>query len=190
LGLSQVGLVGHDWGGWTGFLACMREPSRFGGFLALGILPPFQPRDPARLLQVWRGWYQVALSLPVLSGAALRRTPAVVERVLRGGSVRMDAFTEEDLRLYGEVLQEPSRARATVQLYRTFLLKEAAGVMAGRYRGTSLTVPTRLVGGSGDPVITPGLLRGLEGLAEPLTVEVIEGVGHFLPEEAPELVAD
>jgi len=190
LGLTEVGLVGHDWGGWTGFLACLREPERFRGFLALGITHPFQAPDPARLLQVWRGWYQVALSVPFVSAAALRVTPQLVERAIRGGSVRDDAFTDEDLKLYGEVLQEPSRARATVRLYRTFLLSEAAPVMAGRYRDARLTVPTRLVGGSADPVITPALLRGYEDRADDMTVEVLDGVGHFVPEEAPEVVAD
>jgi pimeloyl-ACP methyl ester carboxylesterase len=190
LGLDEVGLVGHDWGGWTGFLACLRAPERFRGFLALGITHPFQGPDRARLLQAWRGWYQVALSLPVLSEAALRLTPQLVEQAVRRGSVRTDAFTDEDLRLYGEVLQEPARARATVRLYRTFLLTEARSVMAGRYRDARLTVPTRLVGGSADPVITPALLRGYEDRADDMTVEVLEGIGHFVPEEAPEVVAD
>src|SRR3954447_3089038 len=190
LGLDEVGLVGHDWGGWTGVLACLRQPARFRGFLALGITHPFQAPDPARLLQVWRGWYQVALSLPVLSAGALRLTPQLVERAIRLGSVRSEAFTDDDLRLYGEVLQEPARARATVRLYRTFLLTEARPVMAGRYRDARLTVPTRLVGGSADPVITPALLRGYEDRADDMTVEVLEGIGHFVPEEAPEIVAD
>ena len=190
LGLAEVGLVGHDWGGWTGFLACLRQPDRFRGFLALGITHPFQAPDPARVLQAWRGWYQVALSVPLLSAAALRATPLLVERAIRLGSVRSDAFTADDLRLYGEVLQEPARARATVLLYRTFLLSEAGPVMGGRYRDARLTVPTRLVGGSADPVITPALLRGYEDRADDMTVEVLDGVGHFVPEEAPEVVAE
>jgi pimeloyl-ACP methyl ester carboxylesterase len=190
LGLDEVGLVGHDWGGWTGFLACLREPERFGGFLALGITHPFQRPDLGRLLNAWRGWYQVALSTPVLSAAALRSTPKLVEQLIRLGSVRTEAFTDEDLRLFGAVLQEPARARATALLYRTFLLSEAAPVMTGRYGDARLTVPTRLVGGSADPVITPALLRGYEERSDDMTVEVVEGVGHFVPEEAPQLVAD
>jgi pimeloyl-ACP methyl ester carboxylesterase len=77
-----------------------------------------------------------------------------------------------------------------VQLYRTFLLTEAGPVLRGRYGDARLTVPTRLVAGSADPVITPALLRGYEDRADDMTVEVLEGVGHFLPEEAPEVVAD
>ncbi|MCU1673201.1 MAG: Soluble epoxide hydrolase [Frankiales bacterium] len=185
LGLDEVGLIGHDWGGWTGFLACLRAPERFRGFLALGIIHPFQQVD-LRVLQAWRGAYQVALSTPFLSSWALRATPRIVEQAVRSGSLRDPG----DPHTYGEVFQEPARARASARLYRTFLLSEAGPVMRGRYRGQRLTVPTRLVGGAGDPVITGAFLEGYEEHADDLTVEVLEGVGHFVPEEAPDVVAD
>ena len=60
LELPRVGLVGHDWGGWTSFLACLRAPERFSGLLALGITHPFQEPSVARALQAWRLTYQVA----------------------------------------------------------------------------------------------------------------------------------
>ena len=34
LGLERVKLVGHDWGGWIGFLLALRAPDRFSRFLA------------------------------------------------------------------------------------------------------------------------------------------------------------
>jgi pimeloyl-ACP methyl ester carboxylesterase len=189
LDLSRVGLVGHDWGGWTGFLACLREPERFRGFLALGITHPFQHPD-FRVVESWRLGYQVALSTPVLPEWALRTMPALVEGAVRLGARRRDVFPPEVLRSYAEVLREPARARASVRLYRTFQLREALPVFLGRYADARLTVPTRLVGGRYDPVVTPALLAGYEGRADDMTVEVLDGVGHFVPEEAPEVVAD
>jgi pimeloyl-ACP methyl ester carboxylesterase len=184
LGLDRVGLIGHDWGGWTGFLACLRAPERFRAFLALGITHPFQQLD-ARVLQSWRGTYQVALSTPLLSSWALRATPRIVEQTVRAGSLRDSG----DPRTYGEVFQEPARARASALLYRTFLTKEVGPVMRGRYRDQRLTVPTRLLGGAGDPVITSAFLAGYEAHADDMTVEILDGVGHFIPEEAPDVVA-
>ena len=186
LELPQVGLVGHDWGGWTGFLACLRAPERFRAFLALGIVPPFQRPSLRKALQAWRGAYQVPLSTPVLAEAALRATPRVVEAAVRAGSRR----PLSDVRTYGEVLQDPKRARATVQLYRTFLLAEAPHVMSGRYVDARLTVPTRLVNGDGDLVASRALVDGWQLNADDMQVELLEGVGHFVPEEAPEAVAD
>ncbi len=185
-----MGLVGHDWGGWTGFLACLRAPERFSAFLALGIVHPWQRPTPGRALNAWRMAYQVALSTPVVTERALRMTPAVVERAIRAGSVRQEAFTAEDLRLFGEVLQQPARARATVRLYRTFLLRESPAVALGRYDGRRLAVPTRLIVGERDPVAAGPLLQGWQQHADNMRVDVLSGVGHFVPEEAPSAVAE
>ena len=146
-------------------------------------MPPFQRPSVGKALQAWRMAYQLPISTPVL-GQALMRAGAA-SRVVGAGS-RRDVG---DVRTYGEVMSEPARARATVQLYRTFLLSEGRQVMAGRYRGQRLTVPTRLVNGSADPVANGSLLDGWQEHADDMTVEILDGVGHFVPEEAPEVVA-
>ena len=189
LELPQVGLVGHDWGGWTGFLAALRAPERFSAFLALGIVHPFQRPTVGRALQSWRMAYQVALSTPLLAESALRASPHLVEAAVRAGSTRRAAFADGGARTYGEVLQDPARARASSRLYREVVLREGLPIALGRYRGTRLTVPTRLVVGDGDPVASPAVLEGWEDCADDMTVEVLPGVGHFVPEEAPQEVA-
>ena len=189
LDLPRVGLVGHDWGGWAGFLAALRAPERFSAFLALGIVHPFQRPTPGRALQSWRLGYQVALSAPVVAERLLRASPTLVERAVLAGSRRREAFADGSARTYGEVLQHPAHARASVRLYREFLLREGPAVAMGRYRGARLTVPTRLLLGSGDPVLSAALLEGWQSCADDMAVETLPGVGHFVPEEAPEAVA-
>lgn len=181
--LPRVGLIGHDWGGWTGFLACLRAPERFRAFLALGIVHPFQRPTLGKALQGWRMAYQLPLSTPLLGQALMRA--GLAGQVVRSGSTR----SVSDVETYAEVMREPARARATVQLYRTFLLAESPQVMAGRYRDARLTVPTRLVNGAGDLVSSRAMLDGWESHADDMTVEILDGVGHFVPEEAPEAVA-
>lgn len=188
LELDEVGLVGHDWGGWTGFLACLRAPERFEGFVALGIVHPFQRPTLAKAAQAWRGAYQLALSTPVLAAATLRATPLPIAAAIRGGSVRADAFSQADLLAYGTVFQQPARANASVQMYRTFVLREAINV--GRYRQQRLRVPTSLIVGQQDLVASPALLEGWEANADDMSVERLPDVGHFVPEEAPEVVVD
>ncbi|HEU0101240.1 MAG TPA: alpha/beta hydrolase [Mycobacteriales bacterium] len=186
--LPEVGLVGHDWGGWVGFLACLRAPKRFRGFVPLSVPHPFQQPD-RRLLQTWRGTYQVVLGTPLLGESLLRSSPHAVGTVLRLGTSMKGAITPADAALYARVLQEPARARASSRLYRTFVLAEALPVLLGQYRGQRLRVPTRLVGGADDPVVTPALLGGYELAADDMQVEVLPGCGHFVPEERPDAVA-
>jgi len=187
LRLDQVGYVGHDWGGWTGFLACLRDPERFSALLALGIVHPFQQPTPAKAAEAWRGAYQVALSTPLLSAALLRSSPWFVASMIRAGSANPETFSADELRAYGEVLQQRERARATVALYRTFLLREAPRL--SRYRNQRLVVPTRLVIGAQDGIGSPAMLDGWQDHADDMSVEVLDGVGHFIPDEAPAVVA-
>jgi pimeloyl-ACP methyl ester carboxylesterase len=178
LGLQRVRIVGHDWGGWIAFLACMTAPERFGRALVLGISPPFGRPNPRALLDFWRLAYMLPLSAPAL-GERLAASERFVRTML---SARAGAFSDEDLRAFAEVLADPSRSRATVQLYRTFLVRE---MVRGR-----LQVPARLVIGARDPVVRPSLVSGRERFADDLTIEFVADCGHWIPAERPDLVAD
>jgi pimeloyl-ACP methyl ester carboxylesterase len=184
LDLRRVRLVGHDWGAWIGFLACVAAPERFEAFLALGAPRPLGKPPARQLLQIWRFGYQVVLAAPVL-GRRLIANERFVGRVIAAGAVHREAWTDDDVRAFTAVLAEPARARASVLLYRTFLTREA-----GRTPGGRLPMPTRIMIGAGDPAIRPFLLEGAERDADDLVVEVVPDCGHFVPEERPELVAE
>jgi pimeloyl-ACP methyl ester carboxylesterase len=183
LDLERVSLMGHDWGAWSGFLACLAEPGRFAAFLALGSPRPGGRPSPRQLLEVWRFAYQVAIASPVL-GRRLVADPRFVERVILGGAVQRQAWTPDDLRAFSTVLAEPARARASVGLYRTFLTSEVARIPHRRLR-----VPTRIMVGARDPAIPAVLLDGADEDADDVCVEIVPECGHFVPEEHPELVA-
>ena len=182
LGLDRVGLVAHDWGAWSGFLACLAAPGRFAAFLALGSPRPGGRPSTRQLREAWRFGYQVAIASPLL-GRRLVADPRFVERVIMGGAVQRRAWTPDDLRAFTGVLAEPARARASVSLYRTFLTREVARTPHGRLR-----VPTRIMLGARDPAIPVVLLDGAADDADDLCVEIVPECGHFVPEEHPALV--
>jgi pimeloyl-ACP methyl ester carboxylesterase len=70
-------------------------------------------------------------------------------------------------------------------MYRTFLLREALAVARGRYASQTMEVPTQLVLGDRD-LITRGIEEGPFPGQPNVTVRRVDGIGHFLPEEAPE----
>ena len=108
---------------------------------------------------------------------------AFIRTVIRGGSTGRRWSTEE-LNCYSDVLRQPARARASSACYRTFLTRELPALAAGRYRPDDLGVDTLLVLGENSPMHR--VLRPQP--TSRMTVEVIEGAGHFLPEEAPDAV--
>jgi pimeloyl-ACP methyl ester carboxylesterase len=187
LGLERVKLVGHDWGGWIGFLLCLRAPQRFERFLALNVLPPWVAAR-AMLPHLWRFWYQWLILTPGI-GYGLHRSGRVVPKVLLGASTREDAWDEETLSCFGDNLAEPDRSRAAVQMYRTFNLREAPAIIRGRYAHQKLAVPTRLLFGTDDAALRPEILAGYQSHAEQMEVELVDGCGHFIADEQPELVA-
>jgi pimeloyl-ACP methyl ester carboxylesterase len=163
LGLERVRLVGHDWGAWAAILAALTAPARFSSLLALGIGHPWVPRRVAA-----RNAYRLTYMLGIIAGA--KGLPRTILRAARRDGV---GWTEAELGTYLSALPE----RASRRLYRDFLTRELA-TRPGR-----LQVPARLMVGRREPLglyITTNF---------PGAVEVVDGAGHFLPEERPELVA-
>jgi pimeloyl-ACP methyl ester carboxylesterase len=188
LGLERVKLVGHDWGGWIGYLLCLRAPERFERYLALNILTPWvNPR--AIVPEAWRFTYQLMVAAPFL-GYRLHTSGALVPKVLLGASVVRDNFDPETLHIFSDNLAEPARARACVQMYRTFQLREQPALIRGRYARERLTVPTLQLHGTEDAALRPHMLAGWQRHADDMRVELVEGCGHFIVDEAPDLVGD
>jgi pimeloyl-ACP methyl ester carboxylesterase len=77
-----------------------------------------------------------------------------------------------------------------VQVYRVFVVREFPTLIRGRYMSSRLTVPTRLVAGTDDPVVSERLMNGWEPHADAMSAELVPGCGHFIADERPDLVAD
>ncbi len=188
LGIERVKLVGHDWGAWIGFLLCLRAPQRFERYLALNILPPWTSMR-AMAPHLWRFWYQWLIASPGL-GYRLHRSGKFVPKVLVGGSVRREAWDDATIHAFSDTFMEPARARAAVQMYRVFNLREAPEMARGRYAGARLSVPTLLLFGTGDAALNHKLLAGYERHADQMTIEKVDGCGHFIADEMPQLVTE
>jgi pimeloyl-ACP methyl ester carboxylesterase len=187
-GFERVKLLGHDWGGWIAFILCARVPERFEKHFVLNIPHLWSKTSPRLAIEFWRFWYQVVLASP-LGPWLLKSRPDFVRRVIQGASPNPQAWSEEDIAAFTQPLQEPARARASQQLYRTFLLKEIGKVAGGRYQGTRLTVPTRMLFGADDFAIPKQFFaRPTHEFADDFTIEFIPDTGHFIAEERPELV--
>lgn len=190
LGLEQVDLVGHDWGGYAGFLLCLQAPERVRHYLALGIVHPFfEPPKPS-LQALKRTAYQFILATPGLGSSVLRFVPGFVRLALRRGAHPEMRWTREELDCFANSFRANDHARASSRVYRSFLTRELPRLKKGHYRSQRLGVPTRILAGEADPVIRPEILAGYEAYADDMSVEVVERCGHFVAEERPDVVIE
>ena len=179
LGVDRARLVGHDWGGWSAQLSALIAPERFSSLLALSIAHPWVPPGVGlrhgRLLA-----YQLPLATP-FAGERVIRDGRYVRGMLRNGRRDGRNWAREEEDAYIDVLREPAAAHASSKLYRDFLTRELPFLRS--FAGRRFEMPARLVIGSREPF--RAFAAGFHG-----EIDVVDGAGHFLPEEAPAAVAE
>ena len=184
-GLDRVSIVGHDWGGYTGFLLALGHPDRIERLVCLDVVPPWLDRPRPRHLAIpLIGAYQALLASPVLGPLSMTSGNAFIRRFIRAGSGSAMRWRDNELDSYARVLRDRARAQASAACYRTFLTRELPGLLRDGYSPNDLEVPTLLAMGEESPlrrVLDPRPSRNLR-------VVRIPAAGHFLPEEAPEEV--
>jgi len=184
LELERVGVIGHDWGGFSSFLLTLMHPERVNGLLAVSTPIPWVKPSPQLAAAAWRTWY--AWVLAAIGREAVSRRPGAVRLMLRQGAPNA-AIDEREAEVYAERLRVPARAEASQLLYR-YYLKSLLSLSERPYDGLRLTRPTHLVVGRGDQAIPEVTLRGFEPHADDMQLELVDGCGHFVPEERPDLV--
>ncbi|WP_205710938.1 alpha/beta fold hydrolase [Isoptericola sp. BMS4] len=190
LGLGRVHLVAHDWGAIVGFRLALEHPGRVASLLSLTVPHPWLRFHPRLLLLLRHAWFQPLVATPGLGprllGGGRQR---VVRHLFEGFTAHEGAIGPDDVETYLERLREPARARAGSALYRQLILPELVGMLRGRYADARLAVPTVSLLGERDLVADERFFDD-GGRARDLTVEVVPGAGHFLPEECPDVVLD
>lgn len=190
LEIDRVDLIGHDWGGYAGFLLCLDAPERIRSYLALGIVHPwFEPPQPSPAA-LQRAAYQFVLAAPLLGESLLRFVPGLVKLALRKGAHPSMRWSEEELDCYADSFRARDHALASSRVYRSFLTRELPRLKKGHYRSQRSSVPTRILWGEADPVIRGDILAGYEPYADEMSVEEVPGCGHFIAEERPDLVVE
>ncbi|MGW4244960.1 alpha/beta fold hydrolase [Nocardia sp. NPDC004722] len=183
---KDVLLVGHDWGGFVGYRMILREPERFNGFLVMNMAHPWASKgDVAR--QAWRLLAYQPLIASV--GVPLQRRTRFLEWLFGKAMSEGHGMDRETIRVFSERFRDPVVARAATDTYRTFLLKEIPGSVR-RPEVRRATVPIRALFGKKDAAVHYSLAAAETARADDYSVEYVEGCGHFIVDERPELVRE
>ena len=186
LGHERVSYVGHDWGCWVGWLLCLRQPQLIERAVMLSVRAPFPPDtiDLAAVGRLARLAYQIPISAPMPVPAKQATFGLIGWALSRGSDFRLEREP------YVIALRQPSVTRASTLLYRTFLTRELPGLIGGGYRGQRIGVPVRFLVGDRDPLYYSEMIEEQAPHFDDYEGESLSGVGHFIPEQVPDLLRD
>jgi epoxide hydrolase 4 len=182
VGAPRATIVGHDWGGSLAFALALGHPETVERLVVTNA--------PFRKLDLKRGFHFLAFNIPFAPEIAFRLAgDRLVTFMLRAGSARKEAFTDENVRPYLEAYRSSENVSSAMSYYRTVTrsviarrLKPAPRPSAAPRR---IEAPTLIVWGMRDPALPPAILESIErDIPQARTVR-LDDVGHFVPDEAP-----
>lgn len=192
---APLHLVGHDWGAVASYVVAACFPDRLRSLTTLAIAHPGRMerellrKRPSQLL---KSWYMAFFQLRGLADWAVeRRDFAFVDRLFRAWSPGWDAPPDE-LAAIKATLSAPGVRRAALGYYRALPDLFSATARATRSAlAAPIRVPTLALTGALDGCMDTRLHDDLmhdEDFAAGLRVVRVEGAGHFLHLEKPEIV--
>lgn len=188
---ERFALVGHDWGGLVAWCAAAWYPERVTHLVALNaphptLLQAALDRDPE---QQAASAYIAAFTGP--DDRAGLTPDRLWDAVFAADEARGLIGAAEKAELLAS-WSRPGAIAAMLNWYRAapFDFAPVGGTGAGRLPGPlRVTVPTCVIWGMDDRILLPNLLVGLEDLVPDLILHKVEGAGHGIVREQPELVS-
>lgn len=180
-GASRFHVVGHDWGGAVAWALAMWHPDRLRTVTSLTVPhPKAYQRALLRSRQLFLSWYALFFQLPLIPewGSLFGPTRRLFERAIERSGLPAARKAE-----YQAALQGRQALTAMLNWYR-------AAPFTSAKRFTAVSVPTLYVYATADVA--------LGRLAADLTAryvtgryryEVLQGMSHWIPEVAPDVVA-
>jgi len=195
LGLADAGpldVAGHDVGAWIGYAWAADWPGDIGR-LALydAALPGITPAPPGghasekANIRTWHFGFNRLSGLPEL--LVQGRESAYLDWLFKAKMLNPAAITRADLDEYTRVFSATGAAKAGFDYYRA--LFNAGGLAQNEERAKrALTIPVMAWGASEG--VGSMLLDTLRGVAASTCGGTIEPCGHYIPEEAPDIVIE
>lgn len=182
---ARVHLVGHDWGAAVAWRLAARHGDRLRTLTAVSVPPPAAYlRSLFTTRQGLASWYVYAFQLPWLPERLLAANGGPFSRRLVA-ALRRTGQSKEAAQRDAASLADPAALRAAINWYR--------GMFAGPPGDTDppVQVPTLFVWSDGDTALTRQSTELVhKHVTGPFRYVELRGVSHWIPDEAPDQLAD
>jgi pimeloyl-ACP methyl ester carboxylesterase len=191
---DDVVVIGHDWGAAATYFGALLAGPRIRKLVTLAV--PYGPGFFRALRESYaqqrRSWYMVFFQHALADEALARDDFAMIDRLFAEWSPGWQV-PRDVLEAVKETFRRPGTVASALAYYRQTMrpvFDEPAQLdaMLGAM-GIALQAPTLYLHGADDGCIGVELAQGLEPyFARGVRVEIVDGAGHFLHQERPEVV--
>ncbi len=182
MGLRNVTLVGHSFGGLVALVAALQERDLHSKRISRLVLvsAPALPQKASLMVRF--------LQKPVLPYIALSLVPPQVQvaLALMSEAVGMGHITQTDVDFYAQPLFDPGGQHALIQTARQIHLPDADRFVRG-YR--SVRLPTLILHCRGDQVVPLSTPQRLSQIMPRARLQLLDRCDHVPPEQRPRLTA-
>jgi pimeloyl-ACP methyl ester carboxylesterase len=193
-GDSDAVLIGHDWGALTVYGAAVSAPERWRAVIAMAV-PPGGAMGAAflgNLDQVKRSWYMFFFQHGLADMVVPANDLAFIDMIWRDWSPGYHAAA--DLAHVKDALRDPAHLAAALGYYRATLGDGYRDPGLDSIQAATQQVPeqpTLYLHGADDGCIGAEVADSARSMVGPnVTIEIVDGAGHFLHLERPQHVND
>jgi pimeloyl-ACP methyl ester carboxylesterase len=189
LGIEHVVVSGYDVGSRVAQAIARRAPERVASLVIAPPFPSFGHRPTSREAQ-GEFWYQHFHRLPLseqLLDGDLEALRAYLGHFWHHWAGDRDILTSDELDALARVYARPGRVRSSIAWYRA---GAGATSQPAVPENPPLTLPVIALCSTRDPLFAADWTDRLDLDFEDVDLRVLDDVGHFVPLEAPDAVAD
>ncbi|MBB3039681.1 alpha/beta fold hydrolase [Hoyosella altamirensis] len=179
-GADKVHVAGHDWGAIVAWTLASRHPERVRTLTTVSV--PHPGAFAASMLrsdQLARSYHMLLFQAPWLPELTVNQFPTAIESALK-----KSGMTPTQIEAFRSEIVEDGALTGGLNWYRAMVFAGQGG------SAKRVHIPTTHVWSDRDPAIgRKSAELTAEYVAAPFKLEVIEGVSHWVPEEAPDVLA-
>lgn len=174
-------VIGHDWGAAVAWFVGLQHPDRVESLVPISVPHPTafgQALADPQSQQSQMSSYMIMFREEGSENVFLADDAAMLRGIYGG-------LTEEEANMYVDLLSQPGALKAALNWYR------AMNLQGGGVPMTPIAMPTMYIWSTGDTALGSEAAEATEQYIEgPYRFEVLEGISHWVPEEAADQVND